>query len=139
MLEVNVSYGVGHSKKYRPSIISPVCMDCDEDGKIVHVHSDSYLLLRQEALSKRMGVEAIKSYFDSIRVQSVSSVPDLSDDELFSAIIPKEINNITDAYQYAKYLKDNHSEVKKRYDNLIAQHKAQFDVKKKETEETKTD
>lgn len=141
MLQVNKSYGVGHSKKYRPSIISPVCMDCDEKGNVVHVHSDSYLLLRQRKLSERLGADAIRSYLDSIRVAALPQVPNLTDEELFSAIIPKEINNLTDGYQYAKYLKDNGDEVQKRYKNLVAQYKERFDVKKKEEtkEEIKTD
>lgn len=127
MLKVNISYGVSHHKRYRPSIISKFLLDID-DERIIQVHSDTYLLLRQKNLAQTIGADTIRQYIDSLMV-SHSPTPEFTDEELFKSIIPREINNITDANKYAQYLKSHHDEVKAKYDDLKSKKKQYLEFK----------
>lgn len=128
MLQVNKFYGVKHSKSYRPSVISKFLMDVDDDGNIQQVHSDVYLLLRQKKLSQTIGSDAIRNYIDSLYVGSHASLTtDFSDEELFDCIVPKEINNITDAHKYAQYLKAHSDDVKTKFNELRNKRKQYHD------------
>lgn len=127
MLKVNISYGVSHHKKYRPSIISKFLMDVDEE-RIIQVHSDTYLLLRQKNLAQTIGADSIRQYIDSLLV-SHSPTPEFTDEELFQSIIPREINNITDANKYAQYLKSHHDEIKAKYNDLKNKKKQYLEFK----------
>ena len=121
----NINYGLGHSKKYKPTIVSEFTCDRDDDGKVLKVHSDVYLLLRQENLSKRIGTNAIRDYIDSLMCQT-SVTPQLTDDELFSMIEPKYIDNLTDAHKYAKFIEANSKDIQKRYKNLLERYNNRY-------------
>lgn len=114
-----LSYGISHSKQYKPSIVSKFINERDEDGNLIKCHSDAWLLLRQRKLQETIGAESIRRYIDNLRVQqTTSSASDLTDDELFALIPPKEVNNLTTSYEYSKYLQQNSDEFKKNYEKL---------------------
>lgn len=117
-----------HSKKYQASIINPYLADKDEKDNIVKVHSDLYLLLRQQQLHKSIGLDNLRAYVDNMQRPAQASLPNLTDDELFTLIEPKQINNITDAYQYSRYLQSHHEEIKSKYKDLCDKRKSVADM-----------
>lgn len=123
MSKINVSFGVGHTKRFVPSVLTNFLPLRDENGKVIKIMSDVSLLRHQKDLEKKIGVDSVRRYLEKLdassRVSSPLSSRDLSDDELFSLIEPKEINNLTDSYQYAKYLASRSSEVKDKYNKLL--------------------
>lgn len=124
----NINYGLSHSKKYKPTIVSEFTCDRDDDGRVLKVHSDVYLLLRQENISKKVGTNAIRDYIDSLVTQP-STTPQLTDDELFSMIEPKYIDNLTDAHKYAKFIEANSKDLQKRYKNLVQRYNSRYNNK----------
>lgn len=110
-------YGTAHSVLYTPSVVSPMLVERDQDDNIVKINSDVHLLVRQKNLHKTIGVESLRAYVDALERTPIER-PNLTDDELFQLIEPKDINTLTDAYQYAQYLKSHENDVKERYENL---------------------
>lgn len=125
-----LTYGKQHSRSYVPSILAPFLVDRDDKGRVVKQHSDVHLLLHQQNLQKKIGVDAIRNYLDKLH-RDPTPRPDLSDDELFSLIEPKEVNNLTDAWKFAKYLQGNSDKVRTKYDDLCAKAKKISAINKK--------
>lgn len=120
--EINIPYGVGHSKFYSKSVISDFLVDRDEDNNIVHVNSDVNLLLRQKTIHRKIGIENLRDYIEGLMSQDkTDGMQNFSDDELFQLIEPKSVNNLTTCYEYAKYLQDNAEKVKAKFDDLKKQ------------------
>lgn len=110
----NPSYCAKHSRHYKPSVVAQWLMSKDEKGNVLKFHSDIHFLIRQKEINKHVSVEALRSYIDKLHYQGEAR-PQLSDDELFSLIEPREVNTITDAWQFAKYLKQNSDTITMRY------------------------
>lgn len=117
MIERNIRYGHDHSKQYKKPIVSDFLSVQNENGEVVKRHRDLYLLLRQKDLQRKIGVEALRSYVENM-LQPQTPRPSLSDEQLFQLIEPKSIDNITDAYQYSRYLQSVHGDIKSKYDEL---------------------
>lgn len=116
-------FGLMHTKKYEPSVFSKFLHDVDDSSQQVQkLHSDVYMLLRQKSIDNQIGATAIREYIDSLRVNNTPT-PQLTDDELFSLIEPREVNNITDAYKYAQYLEGNSVKVKNKLKDLEKKYK----------------
>ena len=129
-----LTFGISHSKEYKPSVIANYLVDKDSDGNFIKRHSDAFLLLRQKKLQETIGTEAIRAYLDQMRQNAVQSVvphDNLSDKELFALIEPKEVNNITTAYEFAKYLKDNSDKVKAKHKELADKKQQMINFNKK--------
>lgn len=126
--QLNPRYGVKHSRHYKPSVISSFLVSTTEDGQPIKHHSDLYLLLRQNNLQKKIGLEVIQNYIEQLERPSAPR-PQLSDEQLLALIEPKEINNITDAYQFARYLQQNHESVSKKYDEYKKAYKEVYESK----------
>ncbi len=129
-----MTYGISHTKEYKPSVIAPFLIDKDADGKFLKRHSDAYLLLRQNRLQETIGAESIRAYLDQQRaMHGTSLVPhdNLSDEELFSLIEPKEVNNLTTAYEFANYLKENGDKVKAKQKEIVSRKNSLADFYKK--------
>lgn len=132
-----MSYGLSHSKQYKPSIVSKFVHERDEDGNLIKTHSDAWLLLRQRKLQETIGAESIRRYIDQLRVQDTisSATADLSDEELLSLIPPKAVDNLTTSWEYSQYLQKNSEEFKKNYDEAvkrsrtISAFKKRYDIK----------
>lgn len=108
----NAGYGVAHSRFYKPSIVSRLLGERDSKGEMQVIRTDAYLLLRQNNLEKQIGVESLRRYFDSLRGSfDFVDTSRLSDDELFSLIPPKGVNNLTTAQEYAEFLQAKSEEV----------------------------
>lgn len=119
--DANYAYGISHTRFYKPSVVSELRFDRDENGRVEHIHSDVYFLKRQEDLQRKIGLETVRQYINNMVVKGeVSQIPsDLSDDQLFALIPNKELNNMTTAYQMARHLERNHNEVKGNYDKVV--------------------
>lgn len=125
-----LTYGLSHSKEYVPSVVSPFLVDKDSEGKFIKRHSDAYLLLRQKNIEKTIGVQSIRNYLDMQQAAAQRSSVDttqLSDDDILQLIEPREINNLTTAYEYAQYLQKNSKEVSKNLDKIKTQ-KEQYNL-----------
>lgn len=121
-----LTYGISHSKEYKPSIVGQILSDVDEDGNLIKHHSDAYFLLRQNKLQQTIGAETVRAYIDQLRATQGSNAIDtanLSDDDLFGLIEPKEINNLTTAYEFSKYLASRSEQVKSKYNELCEKKK----------------
>lgn len=114
---VSVPYGVSHSKRYNPSIVVDYLVERDDETNEVCINSDINLLLRQKTLQRRIGVDLLRDYVNNLEREQ-SQKHDFSDDELFQLIEPKDVNNITTAYQFAKYLQNNSENIKSKYESF---------------------
>lgn len=114
-----LTYGVKHSRSYVPSLVTQFLDERDEKGCMLKRHSDIHLLLRQESLQRKIGVDALRRYFDQNMMNGNRSgtTDNLTDDQLFELIPLKEVNNLTTAYEWACYLSDNEKELKSRYES----------------------
>lgn len=117
--KARIVYGSAHSKKLKPSVISPFLREKDENGRVLKVHSDVHLLLRQQNLVQSIGVDAVRQYLGQMLGNQSQTPENLSDEDLFALIPPKEVNNITTVYEYSQYLKEHESDFKARYDKLV--------------------
>lgn len=117
--KAKIRYGSSHSKKLKDSIISPFLRERDEEGNVIKIHSDVHLLLRQQNIVQTIGVDAVRQYLGQMLGSKSQTPENLSDEELFALIPPKEVNNLTTVYEYSKYLKEHETDFKNRYDKLI--------------------
>lgn len=117
-LNFELSYGIAHTKQYKPSIISQFLSETDEGGRLVHVNSDVYLLTRQDSLIKKIGVESVRAYIAGMLQTDSQQSQMFTDEQLFSLIEPKEVNNLTTRYEFMQYFKKSHDKLKARYDKL---------------------
>lgn len=117
------TYGIKHSRHYVPSLVTKFLDERDSDGRLIKRHNDVHLILRQEKLQRTIGVEALRRHFDSMRMNGNTSMTTdaLTDDQLFNLIDPKEVNNLTTAYEFANYLQDHHKELQKRHKEYMKQ------------------
>lgn len=120
-----------HSKHFKCSSVLNFVCSRDDKGNVVKYHSDIHLLLREKNLEKMVGVEALRHYVDSLRT-NVAPSPELSDEELFKLVEPRDVGTITDAYQYSRYIKANSDNFKARYDDLCDKYKRYQDVIKQD-------
>lgn len=121
-----IRYAIGHSKKYSKSPVADFLIDSHGDSENdICLCNDIKLLLREKNLHKKIGSDLLRDYVESLQKQSSldSEHVNFSDEELFQLIEPKDINNLTTSYLYAKYIKDNESKLKSRYDDILASKK----------------
>lgn len=119
----NAGYGVAHSRFYKPSVVSRLLPERDKNGDIVVVRSDSYLLLRQNNLEQQIGVESLRRYLDSMRGTSdYIDTSALTDDELFSLIPPRGVNNLTTSHEYAEFLKAKSDDLVRQGKDYVGKH-----------------
>ena len=117
-----LQYGLSHSKRYVPSPIREFLVERDAESNFIKMKSDVHLLLHQKDMQKHIGTSVIQRYIDEQRQSAMQSLiphENLTDDELFNLIEPKEVNNITTAYEFAKYLQSNSKEFNKRYNDAV--------------------
>lgn len=121
--EFNPTYGVAHSRFYKPSVISSLLVERDSKGKVIAVRNDAYLLLRQDSLTKKLGAESIRRYLDGLldRTHHANSAK-LSDDDLMSLIPPREVNNLTTATEWMEYLASHEKDLTERAKDLQSKH-----------------
>lgn len=112
-----VPYGVGHTKHYTKSIVADYLVERSTDSDEIVYRSDVHLLLRQKSIHRKIGLDLLRNYVQGLEQQEIDK-HDFTDDELFKLIEPKSINNLTTAYEYARYLQDNSEQVKSRFDKL---------------------
>lgn len=134
--KMQILFGHGHSKKYKRPIISDFLTSKDANGNIIKRHSDLYLLLRQEHLQHAIGVEEIRKYVDNL-YQPQATRPTFTDEELFQLIEPKDVNNITDAYNFARFLQSKDDDIRERYGKMIESKKQLLSIYGKNKDETK--
>lgn len=125
-----MTYGSKHTRRYVQSPIAQFLVERDDDGNMIKIHSDVYLLLHQKNIQRHLGVDAIRSYLNSMIVPS-SPMPDLSDDELMELIPPKDVNNLTTSYQYCKYLQEHSETIKQNYKNKLKENEVYEKMYKK--------
>lgn len=112
-------YGLGHSKFYTKSVVADFLIDRDDNGNVININSDVNLILRQKSLYRKVGIENLRDYVQNLMHEDKTrDMRDFSDDELFQLIEPKSINNITTAYEYAKYLQAHSKQLKERYEDM---------------------
>lgn len=123
-------YGVKHSRRYKPSPLAQFLIERDDNGNMVKLHSDVYLLLHQKNIEKYLGADALRNYINQMISPSYER-PDLSDDELMQLIPPKDVNNLTTSYQYCKYLQEHSEMIKQNYKNKLKENEVYEKMYKK--------
>ena len=113
-MEMNVKYGSGHSKKYKRTIVEELCLSCDCDDNVIKRHRDINLILRQKRFESQHAVDALRNYVENLRVHDVVEQT-LSDEQLHEIVNFREVNTITDAYEYAQFLKKNQKKLRDAY------------------------
>lgn len=121
----NPYFGHQHSRIYKKTVISDFLESIDKDGECVKVHSDIHLLLRQKKIQDTIGLESLRQYIDKIERPNTGPRPQLSDAELMTLIEPRELNTITDMYQYSRFIQDNEAKMLDKYNQLKEAHKRQ--------------
>lgn len=120
---VFIPYGIGHTKKYKKSVVCDYCVEVSDDvDKVTRITSDIELLLRQKAKCRAIGPEILRDYVQNLE-RDMPEQHNFTDDELFMLIEPKCINNLTTAFEYSRYLKDNGDKIKDKYSEMVAFHK----------------
>lgn len=114
---INISYGALHSKKYRKQLIEDLtlCHDCDDN--VIKKHSDIYLMLRQKALNTESQMTILRDYMSKIQIREIRD-QQLTDDQLHSIVNFRDINTITDAYEYSQFLAKNQNKLRDGYNKL---------------------
>ena len=127
-----MTYGLRHTKKYKPSIVTSFLNERDSDGNLIKRHSDVYLILRQESLQRSIGIDALRRHFDAARMNGNTSMSTdgLTDDQIFDLIEPKAVNNLTTAYEWANYLKEHEDELKAKRDEYVKTRSRQEEFEK---------
>lgn len=121
--EFNPQYGTSHSKFYKPSVVAPFLVEKDSTGNVICYRSDRYLLLRQQSKANQIGAESIRRYLDGLTDKTHhANSASLTDDELFSLIPPKAVNNLTTATEYLEYLASQEKELKVKSKELQDKH-----------------
>lgn len=119
MSKVKIVYGAGHTRRYNKSIVADFLVTSSDDvDKVTKIHSDINLLLRQKNVHKSIGIENLRDYVEHLQM-SEPEKHNFTDDELFSMIEPKSINNLTTMFEYARYIQDRSEKIKEKYDELI--------------------
>lgn len=96
---------------YKPSVISPVLFT-EVDG-MIKFHSDVNVLLRSKTAVKTLSPDVLRSYVDGIMRNHDSGVPnDMTDEQLFESILPRRLTDMTDVYQFTRYMHDNVEDIK---------------------------
>lgn len=115
---VEIPFGIAHSNFYVKSIVRDYLIDVSSDEeKVCKLHSDINLILRQKTLHREIGIPALRDYVTSLEFVQ-SDKHDYSDEELLSLIPPRDVNNLTTAFEYTRYLKENEKQMKQRYNEL---------------------
>ena len=113
---LNPDFGLSHSLQIRKQPILDVSVDeLDSSSHLVKFRSDVELLLYDKSLQTKLGADALRYYLDNLNSSDSSDTSKFSDDELFQLIDPKDVNTITDAYEYARYIKQHSEQVKENY------------------------
>ena len=131
-VDTSYPFGFGHSKTFEKSIVSDFLVSVDNSNdsipsneRLMKFHSDLNLLLRQKSIHRRIGSDLLREYVEKLQAPDVQKTQ-LSDDELFQLIEPKQVNNLTTAYEYAKYIEKNSKECEKRFKE-ISESKKKYD------------
>lgn len=122
-MEYNVNYNIDNNIVFSPDAICKCQSVFDDDGNVVRVMSDIEFILHNESHRKYdIPASVLRDYLD--RAQSVDLTQSFnhhkfSDEQLVTALIPKDIGTITDAYQFSKYLSEHHQSIKQKIDNFV--------------------
>lgn len=115
---IEVPFGLAHSNFYVKSIVRDYLFDVsNDDDKVCKLHSDINLILRQKTIHRNIGIPALRDYVQSLEF-SQPDQHDFSDEELMQLIPPKDVNNLTTAFEYTRYIKNNEKQMKQNYDDL---------------------
>lgn len=117
-MEMNISYGSAHSKHYKPQLIESltICHDCDNNA--VKKHTDIYLMLRQKALTQESQLTILRDYMSNIQIREIRD-QQLTDDQLHSIVNFRDINTITDAFEYSQFLAKNQAKLRDAHKKIV--------------------
>lgn len=118
MSKTVISYGADHTKKYVKSVVADFLVEENEDKSEMQIISDINLLLRQKSKHRVVGLDLLRDYVDNLQYKQPVQ-HNFTDDELFSLIEPKFINNHTTMYEYARYMQEHGKQMKAKYDELV--------------------
>lgn len=130
---VIINYGSDHTKKYVKSVVADFLVEKSDNSENPEykIISDVNLILRQKTLHRNVGIENLRDYIDKLQYNQ-SEQHNFTDDELFSMIEPKAINNLTTMYEYARYIQDNSKSIKSKFDELVKAKKQYYQSSKSE-------
>ena len=131
-MDYNVNYGLAHTNLFKAQAIQACQVDTiDSDSHLFKLRSDIDLLLYDKSMQTKIGADSLRNYIDSVNAASSVKSPidtsKLSDEELFSLINPRDVNTITDAFEYARWCKSHDDELRANYKAL---QKAKLDAKR---------
>lgn len=135
-MEMNVEFGNKVSKFFKASPVSGISVvELPENGcRCVKVQSDITLLMQQEKLKDKIGVDAVRAWLDSLGSDKAGfDTSSISDTDLLRFVKPRTLQTGSEMRNWSQYLKDNQ-------DELLRQLKSQSyynDYKKRETERMK--
>lgn len=87
----------------------------DDNGDLIRETSDVEYILGMTYNDNATAMEVIRQYLVSNSVVSSSlDVSKLSNEQIMNLIPPRSINTLTDAYQYSKFLEENHKYIEKK-------------------------
>lgn len=113
----NPHYGAGHSKKYQPQLIEELTISCDCDENVIKKHSDLYLMLRQKQIDSDAKMSILRDYINGMQIREPVD-HNLTDEQLHQIVSFRDINTITDAYEYSQFLAKNQHKLRDGYKKL---------------------
>lgn len=113
-----IPYGSKHTKKYVKSVVADFLVEENEDKSEMQIISDINLLLRQKSKHRAVGIDLLRDYVDNLQYKQPIQ-HNFTDEELFSLIEPRFVNNHTTMYEYARYMQEHSNQMKAKYDELV--------------------
>lgn len=122
-MKYNINYNIDGNISFSPDSIVECQEVRDENGELVRVMSDIEFILHNETHRKYdIPASVLRNYLDNadkINLTQSFNHHNFSDEQLVQALIPREINTITDAYQFSKYLSEHHKSIKDKIDAYV--------------------
>ena len=123
MYKYNYNYNMDNNIVFTPDIISEMQSLKDNDGNLIRVMSDIEFILHNNSHRKYdVPASVLRDYLDKVQDLNLTQSFNhhkFSDEELIAALIPRDVNTITDAYQFSKYLRDHNETIKNRIDEYL--------------------
>lgn len=135
-MEMNIEFGNKVSKFFKRTPVSGISVvELPENGcKCIKIQSDIALLMQQEKLKDKIGIDAVRNWLDSLGSDKAGfDTSSISDADLLRFVKPRTLQTGSEMRNWSEYIKENQ-------DELLYQLKSQSyynDLKKKETEQAK--
>lgn len=111
----NPNYFSSISKFFQRPAFEELMQIRDDEGNLIRETSDVEYILGMTYNDNATAMEVVRQYLVGNSIVSSSlDVSKLTNEQIMNLIPPRSINTLTDAYQYSKFLEQNHKYIEKK-------------------------